>query len=104
MFRRWAIDALHAAGRSWRLAFVSQSIGAVESVAAQGLAVTVVKAGTFPSRLRPLTGSEGLPPLPAADVCLHQAPDPPPAARLLAAHLSAGIAGDLPRFIRLMPG
>ena len=42
-------------GEPWRLAFVSHSLAAVESIAAQGLAVTVVKSGTFPSRLRALS-------------------------------------------------
>ena len=55
LFRKWAIDALDAARRPWRLAFVSHSLAAVEAVAAQGLAVTVVKAGTFPPRLRLLS-------------------------------------------------
>ena len=44
--------ALDAAKRPWRLAFVSHSLAAVEAIAAQGLAVTVAKAGTFPSRAR----------------------------------------------------
>ena len=55
LFRKWAIEALDAAKRPWRLAFVSHSLAAVESVVAQGLAVTVVKTGTFPPRLRPLS-------------------------------------------------
>ena len=42
LFRKWAIEALDAAKRPWRLAFVSHSLAAVEAVAAQGLAVTVV--------------------------------------------------------------
>src|ERR1700704_1668022 len=43
LFRKWAIQSLDAAKRPWRLAFVSHSIAAVEAVAAQGLAVTIVK-------------------------------------------------------------
>ena len=54
----------------WRLAFVSHSLGAVENVAAQGRAVTVVNDGTFPPKLRPrsrsrrhaATASRGHPP------------------------------------------
>jgi DNA-binding transcriptional LysR family regulator len=35
LFRKWAIEALDAANRPWRMAFISQSLAAVESVAAQ---------------------------------------------------------------------
>jgi DNA-binding transcriptional LysR family regulator len=92
LFRKWAIDALDAARRPWRLAFVSHSLAAVEAVAAQGLAVTVVKAGTFPPKLRLLSEREGMPRLPAADICLHRATNLSPAGALLADHLRAGIS------------
>jgi DNA-binding transcriptional LysR family regulator len=92
LFRKWAIDALDAARRPWRLAFVSHSLAAVEAIAAQGLAVTVVKAGTFPPKLRLLGDHEGMPRLPAADVCLHRATNLSPAAALLADHLRTGIS------------
>jgi DNA-binding transcriptional LysR family regulator len=73
LFRQWATEALDASGRPWRLAFVSHSLGAVESIAAQGLAVTVVKSGTFPPRLRALSERDGMPRLPGADIRLHRA-------------------------------
>ena len=92
LFRKWAIEALDAAKRPWRLAFVSHSLAAVESVAAQGLAVTVVKAGTFPPRLRPLSDRDGMPRLPAADICLHRAANLSHAGTLLADHLRTGIS------------
>jgi DNA-binding transcriptional LysR family regulator len=92
LFRKWAIDALDTARRPWRMAFVSHSLAAVEAVAAQGLAVTVVKAGTFPPKLRLLSDQEGMPRLPAADICLHRATDLSPAATLLADHLRTGIS------------
>ena len=91
LFRRWAIEALDAAGRPWRLAFVSHSLAAVEAVVAHGLAVTVVKAGTFPPRLRRLSVRDGLPPLPVAEIRLHRARHAPAAAVLLADHLRAGL-------------
>lgn len=87
LFRQWAVSALDRAGLPWRLAFVSHSLGAVEAIAAQGLAVTVVKAGTRPASLRVLTAEDGLPPLPAADIRLHLAPGPSQASALLADHL-----------------
>lgn len=92
LFRQWAIAELDRAGLRWRLAFVSHSLGAVEAVAAQGLAVTVVKAGTCPPTLRMLKHDDGLPPLPKADIRLHCVPSPPQAATLLAAHLVGALA------------
>jgi DNA-binding transcriptional LysR family regulator len=91
LFRKWAIEALDAAKRPWRLAFVSHSLAAVESVVAQGLAVTVVKTGTFPPRLRPLREHDGMPRLPAADICLHSAANLSSAGALLADHLRTNI-------------
>jgi DNA-binding transcriptional LysR family regulator len=92
LFRKWAIEALDTARRPWRLAFVSHSIAAVEAVAAQGLAVTVVKTGTFPAKLRALSEHDGMPRLPAADICLHRASNLSPAGVLLAGHLRSGIS------------
>jgi DNA-binding transcriptional LysR family regulator len=91
LFRQWAIEALDAAGRPWRLAFVSHSLATVEAIVAEGLGVTVMKAGTFPARLRPLGERDGMPPLPAADIRLHRAPNLSRAGRLLADHLGAGM-------------
>lgn len=87
LFRKWAIQALDEAGRPWRLAFVSHSLSAVEAIAAQGLAVTVVKSGTFPKTLRRLSARDGMPPLPRAQICLHRAPKLSRAGALLADHL-----------------
>jgi DNA-binding transcriptional LysR family regulator len=91
LFRKWATQALDASARPWRLAFVSHSTAAVESVAAQGLAVTVFKSSTFPTRLRALSERDGMPPLPAGDIRLHRARNLAPAAKLLAEHLATGI-------------
>lgn len=89
LFRSWAMQALDAAKRPWRLAFVSHSLAAVEAIAVQGLAVTVVKAGTFPPRLRRLSDGDGMPPLPRAEIRLHRAADLSRAASLLADQLVA---------------
>lgn len=91
LFRKWAMAALDRAGIAWRLAFVGSGQAAVEAVAAQGLAVTVLKAGTFPARLRRLGRRDGLPPLPAADIRLHRAPRLSRAGEFLAAHLAAAL-------------
>ena len=89
LFRSWAMQALDAAKRPWRLAFVSHSLAAVEAIAVQGLAVTVVKAGTFPPRLRRLSDRDGMPPLPQAEIRLHRAANLSRAASLLADDLVA---------------
>jgi DNA-binding transcriptional LysR family regulator len=91
LFRKWAMEALDRERRPWRLAFVSHSLAAVESIATQGLALTVVKSGTFPKKLRALTERDGMPQLPAADICLHRAPNLSRAASLLADHLVLGM-------------
>ncbi len=87
LFRSWAMQALDKASRPWRLAFVSHSLAAVEAIAAQGLAVTVVKSGTFPTTLRRLTDRDGQPRLPRAEIRLHRAANLSRAASLLADHL-----------------
>jgi DNA-binding transcriptional LysR family regulator len=87
LFRSWAMQALDQAQRPWRLAFVSHSLSAIEAIAAQGLAVTVVKSGTFPPTLRRLSERDGLPRLPRAEIRLHRAPNLTRAAALLADHL-----------------
>ncbi|MGF6230748.1 DNA-binding transcriptional LysR family regulator [Inquilinus ginsengisoli] len=92
LFRAWAMASLDAAGQPWRLAFVSHSLAAVTAIAAQGLAVTVVKAGLLPPELRRLSDRDGLPPLPEADIRLHRAPGLAPAGELLAQHLADGLA------------
>ncbi len=99
LFRKWAMEALDSAKRRWRLAFVGHSLAAVELIAAQGLAVTVAKRGTFPSRLRALTERDGMPPLPAADICLHRSANLSRAGSLLADHLHLTISNEvaLPR-------
>jgi len=87
LFRRWALDALDRIGRRWRLVFVSHSLAAVEAVAAQGLAITVVKAGTLPRSLTVLGKEHGLPKLPRAAIRMHCAPSLSAACSLLASHL-----------------
>lgn len=87
LFRDWAISALDRTARRWRMAFISHSLAAVEAIAAQGLAITVVKEGTFPRSLRVLGAEDGLPALPSAEIRLHASPTAQPPALLLAQHL-----------------
>jgi DNA-binding transcriptional LysR family regulator len=97
LFRQWAIDALDRIGRKWRLAFVSHSLGAVEAITGQGLAVTVVKESTLPRSLRMMGPDDGLPPLPTADIRLHCFSPSGPPTRLLAQHLRESLGPALRR-------
>ncbi|WP_454814005.1 LysR family transcriptional regulator [Labrys neptuniae] len=92
LFRKWAIEALDAAQRPWRLAFVSHNLATVEAIAAQGLAVTVVKSSFLPRSLQSLSPEEGLPALPGAEIRLHAGPGLTRAAGLLADHLREAFA------------
>jgi len=92
LFRKWAMEALDAAQRRWRLAFVSHSATVVDSIAAQGLAVTVVKSGTFPAHLRRLGEQDGMPRLPVADIRLHRSSNLSRPASLLADHLISALS------------
>jgi DNA-binding transcriptional LysR family regulator len=72
LFRSWAVEALNEAGRSWRLAYVSPSLAAVEAIVEHGLAVTVVKGSMLAPGLRRLPNGLHVPPLPNAEIRLHR--------------------------------
>jgi DNA-binding transcriptional LysR family regulator len=91
LFREWGIDALDGVQRNWRLAFVSQNQTAVTSMAAQGLAVTILMERYLPGNLRPLSEKDGMPALPQADIRLHRAINPSRASELLADYLAASL-------------
>jgi DNA-binding transcriptional LysR family regulator len=75
LFRDWAIKALAASGRDWRLAHESANATATEAAVAAGLAVTVFKESTVTSpSLKTLGEADGFPPLPLVDVVLFSAP------------------------------
>lgn len=74
LFRNWATGALDAAKIRWRVVYSSTSISAIESAAAAGIALTVVKRSTARRDLRLLGVHDGLPPLPTSEIALHRAP------------------------------
>lgn len=74
LFRNWATSALDEAGIPWRIVYSSTSISAIESAAAAGMALTVVKRSTARHDLRLLGAPDGLPPLPTSQIALHRAP------------------------------
>lgn len=73
-FRAAALTALDQARRRWRLAYVSQSMGAIDAAVAAGLAITIGKAGVHAKGLNMLSEADGLPPLPWFEIALHRAP------------------------------
>ncbi|MGR9605415.1 LysR substrate-binding domain-containing protein [Pandoraea sputorum] len=70
-FRRAGIEALDAAGISWRLAYTTASLQSLWSGVAAGLGITLRTAAGLPSSLKRLGTKEGLPPLPSVALCLH---------------------------------
>lgn len=74
LLRTWATEALDAIGKAWHLGFVGESAETVQSIAAKGKMLTVVKSSMFPWQLLPVAARLGLPQLPAAEVRLHRAP------------------------------
>jgi DNA-binding transcriptional LysR family regulator len=97
LFRQWALEALDRAGRAWRLAFVSHSLASVEAIAAQGMALTVVKEGMRPPSLKVFGPADGLPVLPRAEIRLHTPAASSVAVKLLASHLRMHLGKDAQR-------
>lgn len=88
LFRRWATEALERSGRPWRIVYSSTSISAIESAAAAGIALTVVKRSTARPDLALLGPADGLPALPVCEIALHRGPgDASPAVKQMAAFL-----------------
>ena len=92
LFRRWATDALDRAGRPWRCAYLSPSLGAVEAAVRAGLAVSAFKASTLAPDLRPLGPADGFPPLPEVDIVLRAVDSPTRAVAAFASYLAAQLA------------
>jgi len=63
-FRQWVIDALSSQGRSYRLAYTSVSLTAIEAAVRAGLAVTALPLSNVHDGLRILDERDGFPELP----------------------------------------
>ena len=89
--RQWAINALQASGREFRVAYTSASLSAIMAVVSAGLAVTAQLESLITSDLRVLGEAEGLPPLPSASIVLLRKPHhPSPITECLADHIAEG--------------
>ncbi|MGO8175708.1 LysR substrate-binding domain-containing protein [Rhizobium ruizarguesonis] len=97
LLRSAAIKALDEAGISWRLAFVSPSLGGLWAATAAGLGLTIRTPIGLPAKVRPLApGTIGLPDLPKLGLVLHRAEaEPQPAAARLAELVLQSVHGAL---------
>ncbi|MGI9302142.1 MAG: LysR substrate-binding domain-containing protein [Gammaproteobacteria bacterium] len=74
MFRDWALKALAAAGRDYRISYSSHSISSLQSATLAGLGVAVLGRSNVPKGLRILGPDDGFPELPTATIAVQRAP------------------------------
>ena len=75
VLRQKAIEALSAAGLSWTIVSISESISGLKAAVLAGLAVSVLPKCSASNELRRLTSRDGLPPLSPVDLVLQQRAD-----------------------------
>ncbi|MBY3118160.1 LysR substrate-binding domain-containing protein [Rhizobium laguerreae] len=97
LLRSAATKALDEAGISWRLAFVSPSLGGLWAATAAGLGLTIRTPIGLPAKVWPLAPETiGLPDLPKLGLVLHRAEaEPQPAAARLAELVLQSVHGAL---------
>lgn len=69
-WRKHALETLTAAGRRYRIAFVSTNAGAIAAVVLTGFAVTLLSKVTLRRGMRTLGGDQGMPPLSKSQIGL----------------------------------
>ncbi|MEH6356539.1 MAG: LysR substrate-binding domain-containing protein [Marinobacter sp.] len=72
VFRDVAEESLAAAGRSWRMAYSSQSMTGLLPVVVAGLAVVVVTRNMLTDQLRVIDERSGMPALQSVEIALHR--------------------------------
>jgi DNA-binding transcriptional LysR family regulator len=70
VYRRRALTALEACGRSYRIGFTSPSLAGLHAALRAGLGVTVLPQEMVPADMVVLGAGDGLPPLPDAEIAL----------------------------------
>jgi DNA-binding transcriptional LysR family regulator len=100
IYREHAIEGLERAGRKWRIACVSESVGGLQAAVFAGMAVTVLCKSALVPGMRQIGVNEYFPPLPKIDLLLYRAPGSPTAAATalhdyLAHYLSLGPGVEL---------
>ncbi len=76
IYREYAIEGLERAGRKWRIACVSESVGGLQAAVFSGMAITVLGKSALVPGMRQIGVNEYFPPLPAVDLLLYRAPAP----------------------------
>ncbi len=74
IYRDHAIDRLDQAGRSWRIACVSESVSGLQAAVFAGMAITVLGRSALVPGMREILPDETLPALPKVDLLLYKAP------------------------------
>ena len=69
-FHQWAIAALDAVGKPYRVAYTSPNLSALTAAVASGLAVTAVAQSSLSQGMRVLGEKDGFPHLPMVDIAL----------------------------------
>jgi DNA-binding transcriptional LysR family regulator len=97
IYRDYAIEGLEQAGRKWRIACVSESVGGLQAAVFAGMAVTVLCKSALVHGMRQLGIQDYFPPLPKVDLLLYRAPGPNSAAAMaLHDYLAYNLADPLP--------
>ena len=94
-FREWALAALNAQSRPYRVAYTSASISGVLAAVTAGLAVTVLCRSVLPAGVRPLGVDEGFPVLPSASITLHRGGAVSAVAECLAGYIREGFGPEI---------
>lgn len=69
-WRQPVLDAMTRGGRSWRIAFQSTSVYAVQAAISAGIGVGALLAGNIPANAVRPTVPDGLPPAPSVDIVI----------------------------------
>ncbi|QCK88012.1 LysR family transcriptional regulator [Phreatobacter aquaticus] len=99
IYRRRALAALEAAGRTWRVVFASPSMAGLQAAVRAGLGITVMPREMVPANLVVLgAADDGLPVLPDAEIVLYEAPGKAaPAVARLAGHIVQALGSQAGR-------
>lgn len=70
IYRNRIVHALESSGRSWRVAFASQSLVGIQAAVSAGLGISLLPASAMLADHRLLTVEEGFAPVPASELAL----------------------------------
>jgi len=70
IYRNRIVHALESSGRSWRVAFASQSLVGIQAAVSAGLGISLLPASAMLADHRLLSVEEGFAPVPASELAL----------------------------------